>query len=396
MYWNGFKGAAVRATEADIADIARKLGVPYFRLRGIVEVEAPKGPFDRKGRPTMLFEPFQFWKRLPAAKRKAAVAAGCAMSRRPKRGEYPADSYPVLEKALIFDETTALASCSWGRGQVMGFNYVAAGFKDVAAMVSAAMASEANQLRQMAGFIKANGLVKHLKSGDAEAFALGYNGEGYARDGYHTKIRKAWAKWEKMPVPSPSGFLQAMPPDENTEAVPAPLPAITDRKTVEFVQQRLRDLGYTEVGKVDGGIGTLTEGALRIFRADNGLPAGATIDANVLVALGTAEPRKLAPARVNATAADVREVAPEAKASWRQKIFAAVVGFPTAVMAFVNGVVGNIGEARGYIDPVKDMLGDVPSWFWLGAVATTAGVIWYSARQAEAASVEAVQTGARR
>src|SRR6218665_286463 len=118
-----FKGSGIRATEADIAAIADALGVPYFRLRGVIEVEAPRGPFDKRGRPTRLFEPHQFYKRLPTAKRKAAVAAGCASVRRPAKGGYPADSYPVLAKAMEFDEAAALQSCSWGRGQVMGFNF---------------------------------------------------------------------------------------------------------------------------------------------------------------------------------------------------------------------------------------------------------------------------------
>lgn len=73
-----FKGQGIRATEASIAVIASELGVPYFRLRGVIEIEAPKGPFDKKGRPTMLFEPHKFYEHLPEAKRDEAVKAGLA------------------------------------------------------------------------------------------------------------------------------------------------------------------------------------------------------------------------------------------------------------------------------------------------------------------------------
>jgi hypothetical protein len=207
-----FNGEAIKATEASIAVIAAELGVPYFRLRGVIEVEAPRGPFDRMGRPAMLFEPHHFYKRVRADRRDEAVSRRVAQPERPRAGQYPADSYPRLLIAMEIDEEAALQSCSWGRGQVMGFNYRQAGYRSVKAMVEAACRSESEQLRAMAGFIKSNGLVGALKRGDAAAFARGYNGAGYARDGYDAKIREAWLRWQKRPAPPVAREAQAEDP----------------------------------------------------------------------------------------------------------------------------------------------------------------------------------------
>lgn len=196
-----FKGEAIRASEASIAVMAAELGVPYFRLRGVIEVEAPRGPFDREGRPAMLFEPFHFYRRIPTSKQGEALDAGVAMTRQPRRGEYPDDSYPKLARALEIDAKAALESCSWGRGQVMGFNFKDAGYPNVFAMVEAFKRSESEQLRGMVSFIKAKGLVGALKAGNEHAFAKGYNGKNYAMLGYHTKIAAAWAKWRERPEP---------------------------------------------------------------------------------------------------------------------------------------------------------------------------------------------------
>jgi hypothetical protein len=196
-----FKGEAIRATEASIAVIAAELGVPYARLRGVIQVEAPGGAFDRQGRPTMLFEPHHFYKRVRADKRDEAVRRGVAQPNRPARGTYPPESYTRMAIAYEIDPKAALESASWGRGQLMGFNYADAGYRSAQAMVEAFMRSESEQLRAMGALIRKWGLIGSLKRGDAEAFALRYNGSGYKRDGYHTKIRAAWRRWEAREAP---------------------------------------------------------------------------------------------------------------------------------------------------------------------------------------------------
>lgn len=178
--------------------------------------------------------------------------------------------------------------------------------------------------------------------------------------------------------------------------------AITDKPTVAQVQARLFELGYTEVGSrkkdgtFDGGIGDMTKAAILAFRNDNGLPVVDHIDQAMLLALLSAKPRVLAPARTEAKPAEVREHVPEAKAAWWSQMGAWVLGVPATAGAAVSGVLDNLDGSRGYLEPVKQFAGDIPSWVWFLGVAGVALFIWWRSRQAQAASLTAFQTGERR
>lgn len=173
---------------------------------------------------------------------------------------------------------------------------------------------------------------------------------------------------------------------------PAPAPApVSDSSIIEQVQMRLTELNY-QPGGADGKIGPLTAGAIRIFRADNGLPDGDGIDADFMAALAIAEPRKMVPERANATSMDIASKIPEANSHWWSKYIALGTGAATAA----GGAVDQLAPATGYLQPVKDFLGDVPTWAWMVAVVVVAGVIWWNARSGQKAVDEAYRSGDRR
>lgn len=173
--------------------------------------------------------------------------------------------------------------------------------------------------------------------------------------------------------------------------------SITDPHQVSLVQTWLRNLGYTEVGTPDGKIGPYTKSAIAAYRAAKGLPAGDWIDDDLILMLAKdREPREVAPERANADAAKVQAVAPEARPTWCNKIWSFVVWVATGVAAVGQGVLSQLDAAKGYIEPVQNMLSDVPAWVWFAAAAGIAFYIWRSSTKAEAAITEAVQTGARR
>jgi len=166
---------------------------------------------------------------------------------------------------------------------------------------------------------------------------------------------------------------------------------MTDEATVEVVQRRLLELGYTEVGGIDGKIGKMTRAALLAFRDDNGLPLVAQIDRQLLVALDAAKPRELAPKREGASAVEVREIVPEAKTAWWNKILGPIVSVWGLAAASLGGALEFVGVAKETIEPIREYL---PAGMLVIAVVGVA--IFLNARKGEAKSIEAFQTGARR
>lgn len=168
----------------------------------------------------------------------------------------------------------------------------------------------------------------------------------------------------------------------------------TDKTTVRVVQERLKELGYTEVGIPDGKMGKLTQTAILAFRNEHDLEVNTDIDSTFLAALDDAEPRNLT--RNDAAPATVRAAAPEVKSNFRVKIGAIVAGGVGAVGSFFDGILGNLGVARGYVDNVKDYAGDIPGWVWMLALVGVAGGTYLISRHGEMKGIEAYQSGERR
>lgn len=226
-----FIGPAKRLDDIDLPRIGAKIGVGEDELHAFMEVEAAGSGFDAQGRPKMLFEPHIFHKHLQGEKRAAAVKAGLAY---PKwRREYPKDSYPRLLAAIEIDETAALKSASWGLGQILGENHKAVGYKSPQDMVRAFTEDEENHLDAIVAFLKANGLDKHLRAHDWAKLAAGYNGPAYAQNGYHTKLKAAFAKWQKIkdtpyPPAAPAVAAKPAPAPAPTPAAPPPAVIVSD------------------------------------------------------------------------------------------------------------------------------------------------------------------------
>lgn len=219
-----FKGKAKRLEDIDLPMIGREIGVGEDEVHAILDVESAGSGFDKQGRPKMLFEPHIFWKELgPGPKRDKAAAQGLAYPRW-KPGAYPKDSYPRLVQAIALDENAALRSASWGLGQIMGFNCKLAGYPTAEAMVMHFLDDEDRHLRAMIRFIVSAGLDDELRRHDWAGFARGYNGAGFAKNGYDRKLAAAFAKWQRIkdtPVPTIS---TGLPPPRHIADKPAPQP----------------------------------------------------------------------------------------------------------------------------------------------------------------------------
>ena len=190
-------------TEQDFQTAAELLGVEVAAIKAVAEVESYGSGFLPDGRTKILFERHKFYKYLAAALGK--TAANRLMQVNPnicntQRGGYKGNAaeYPRQKAAASYDETAALLSASYGRFQIMGFNYRACGFDSVQAYVAAQAANEGAHLMAFCNFIKADPAIhKALKAKRWAAFAAGYNGESYKINNYDSKMAQAYARYSK-------------------------------------------------------------------------------------------------------------------------------------------------------------------------------------------------------
>lgn len=187
-------------TESDLIAAASRLGCELPAIKAIIRVEAPKGGFDANGNPTVLFERHKMYQ---AVANKYGKARAQELAQQfpnlvnPNRGGYIGGTteWSRLNNAITIDRECALASASYGRFQVMGFNHAACGYDSVEAFFAAMQESEGQQLNAFVGFIEANpNLKKSLKSKNWASFAEGYNGAAYKANAYDTKLAHEYAK----------------------------------------------------------------------------------------------------------------------------------------------------------------------------------------------------------
>ena len=187
--------------------------------------------------------------------------------------------------------------------------------------------------------------------------------------------------------------LLSAPQELEQEAPGAPAEATPE--TIVHVQTRLRALGYYEVGEIDGGEHGLakTRAAILAFRNDNGLPTTPDIDDELLVAVATAKPRPIAASRANATAKDLAPKMEAVEAAGKSKLAAMWLAATSFMGSLVKGVSEHVETAQGYVTPVRDFLGDIPTEYYLVGVGLLAFFIWRSAQRAEQSTVQGYNEG---
>ncbi len=250
----------------DIVRCAAALAVPVATLRAVIAVESSGDGFVDELRPRILFEGHIFHRLTDG--RFAAMRPDLshpAWSRDHYRGGQA--EYERLRAAISLDADAALQSCSWGLGQVMGFNHRLCGFAGVDDFVNAMACSEGRQLDVMAAFIGASDLASPLRREAWEEFARRYNGPGYRTHGYHTRLAAAVAEARRS---------------EQTDAL---VPPTEDRARVAGLQRALNaTIGAGLV--VDGRWGPRTRAAVLDFQRAQGLEATGVVDDALAARLG--------------------------------------------------------------------------------------------------------------
>lgn len=254
-------------SSSDIAHCAGILGVSTAALRAVIAVETAGGGFIAGTElPKILFEGHWFHRLTDGVfddeHPDLSYAKWTKAHYKGGRGEYDR-----LLAAIELDADAAMQSCSWGLGQVMGFNHGIAGFADIDSFVNAMADGEGRQLEAMVGFINSKGLADDLRRQDWAAFARTYNGPGYKKNAYDTKLAAAFAK---------ARF---------AEDADGNVPFIEDRGRVAELQAALNTTLKAGLA-VDGWWGPKTRRAVQAFERANGLEPDGEVDAQVLEKLG--------------------------------------------------------------------------------------------------------------
>lgn len=166
------------------------------------------------------------------------------------------------------------------------------------------------------------------------------------------------------------------------------VPAVT--MSVEEVQGRLKDLGYHEVGQIDGKIGPRTRAAILAFRQDNDLTLVPIIDVALTDALEDATPREITPDRASGAPAESRIVT-----AANAQISLGVIGAAGSIGSQIAPALLEAEQARDVAGRVFTLIG-LESWLsnalpWIGA-AVFIGVVVYALR-AKAARIDDHRTG---
>ncbi|NEZ54219.1 N-acetylmuramidase family protein [Adonisia turfae] len=191
-------------SDKDIEKAASDFGIEVAVLRAVLEVEASNSGFllhePPPARPKILFEAHIFYRETPepVSRHRPDLATPSYTSRYYRGGSA---EWERLLDAMKWDPTPALRSASWGLGQVMGFNFKAAGCDSVQQLVIEAHQGESQQMNHMLNYIRSNRLIPALQrpsiNPDAwRDFSRGYNGRAYERLGYHRKLANAYKKWK--------------------------------------------------------------------------------------------------------------------------------------------------------------------------------------------------------
>lgn len=329
------------ATVAAATAIAERLKIDPAMLLAVAEVESggqATALVNGAQEPLIRWEGHYFDQRLTGEKRERARAEGLSS---PKAGAVKnpagqAGRWKLVTRATKIDRQAALESFSIGVGQVMTAHWKWLGFETVDAMIKLARRDVGGQMDLMARFIVKSQLDDELLRHDFTAFARGYNGAGFKKNAYHTKIAAAYQRLAgHLPASAATGMLRMG----------------SEGARVRDLQALLVRAGYAVT--VDGDYGPATRDAVKDFQRAQKIRADGVAGPETFRKL---EAWKQAPAEAPGRQG-VTET-PEAKAG----------GAAAAGGLGVEAISQTVEQAA-------DKASWVPGLEWLGAILSTIAVL---------------------
>jgi len=177
----------LRNKEDLLNKFSKEKNIEIGKLKTFLKVESSGKPFNGDY-PTLRFECVRYNKRVIEENK-----VSCDTSKYKYGGSKDTGQEAFL-KAIEKDRNQALLQTSYGVGQIMGFNYQAAGYNSVEDYYKA-MFNEEKQIEAFLNFILSKNLLKtELQKGDTnwETVASVYNGKDYKTNNYGNKLEQAY------------------------------------------------------------------------------------------------------------------------------------------------------------------------------------------------------------
>ena len=194
--------------DAEYVNAANKLGVEVELMKAIAEKESRGLGFRRVGQATILFERHKMREHLVATKKYSSTKINELTEKYPgivntETGDYNSSSYEKLETAKTIDIDCAIKSCSWGRFQVMGENFLWGKYSSSQELELAMNACDLQQFKYFVAFLeKKNGMLDALLSKNWEKIAKCYNGKAWKTKNptYAGDIEKYYYQFKNNPI----------------------------------------------------------------------------------------------------------------------------------------------------------------------------------------------------
>ncbi|MCM1028758.1 MAG: N-acetylmuramidase family protein [Pseudoflavonifractor sp.] len=197
-------------SEEDYVEVAGRLGIEVAAVKAVVEIEAGKGMggFVEPGMPIINFDLTQFNRlarkhNISLAKYRKSHAVVFARPNAKAYGGHQYAQHARLAAASQIDRKTAVYATYWGMFQIGGENWKLCGAKSYEDFVDLMSRSERDQLELFAALIEKCGYTKFLKAHDWVSFARRYNGPGFRRYSYHTRMANAYKRYSSSPSSVP-------------------------------------------------------------------------------------------------------------------------------------------------------------------------------------------------
>lgn len=190
-----------KLTDADYEAAAKQLKCDVPAIKAVAEVESSGDGFLSDGRVKILFEGHWFYKYTKGAYAEShpTICYKSWTSQFYTKGAN-ADIRGTGElarqaEAMALNREAALLSASYGKFQIMGFNFAICQFVNVEDFYKAMQISEGEHLMAFCNYIKGNSLDDELRTHNWADLARRYNGPEYQKNKYDTKLAAAYQKY---------------------------------------------------------------------------------------------------------------------------------------------------------------------------------------------------------